>query len=115
MFLVDRKSDMIITGGFNVYPREVEEVLYQHDAVAEAAVVGVPDEKWVETVKAFVVLRPGKTASEEELIEFCKGRLASYKKPTSVEFVESLPKSAVGKVVRRLLRDPYWEGKERKI
>ncbi|BCJ87973.1 class I adenylate-forming enzyme family protein [Effusibacillus dendaii] len=115
LFLVDRKSDMIITGGFNVYPREVEEVLYQHPAVMEAAVVGVPDEKWVESVKAFVVLRPGSTVSEDEIIAFCKERLASYKKPSSVEFVESLPKSAVGKVVRRLLRDPYWEGKQRKI
>ncbi|MDQ0191338.1 long-chain fatty acid--CoA ligase [Alicyclobacillus cycloheptanicus] len=113
LFLVDRKSDMIITGGFNVYPREVEEVLYQHPAVMEVAVVGVPDEKWVETVKAFVVLRPGRSASEAEIIEFCKERLASYKKPSSVEFVDSLPMSPVGKVVRRLLRDSYWEGKER--
>ena len=108
--LVDRKSDMIITGGFNVYPREVEEVLYQHPAVMEAAVVGVPDEKWVETIKAFVVLRPNHTASEEEIINFCKDRLASYKKPTSVEFINELPKSAVGKVVRRILREPYWKG-----
>jgi acyl-CoA synthetase (AMP-forming)/AMP-acid ligase II len=113
LFLVDRKSDMIITGGFNVYPREVEEVLYQHPAVMEVAVVGVPDEKWVETVKAFVVLRPGRSASEAEIIEFCKERLASYKKPSSVEFVDSLPMSPVGKVVRRLLRDSYWQGKER--
>lgn len=113
LYLVDRKSDMIISGGFNIYPREVEEVLYQHPAVLEAAVVGVPDPKWVETVKAFVVLRPGCRATEEEIIEFCKGRLASYKKPTSVEFVDALPKSAVGKVVRRLLRDPYWKGVDR--
>ncbi len=115
LFLVDRKSDMIITGGFNVYPREVEEVLYQHPSVMEAAVVGVPDDKWVETVKAFVVLRTGQTATEQELIEYCRVRLASYKKPSTVEFVDSLPKSAVGKVVRRLLRDPYWKGKERPI
>ncbi|MBS4210912.1 MULTISPECIES: class I adenylate-forming enzyme family protein [Neobacillus] len=115
LFLVDRKSDMIISGGFNVYPREVEEILYQHPAVMEAAVVGVPDEKWVETVKAFVVLKDGQTVTEEELIQFCKEKLASYKKPSSVEFIESLPKSPVGKVVRRLLRDPHWEGKERKI
>ena len=112
LYLVDRKSDMIITGGFNVYPREVEEVLYQHPAIMEAAVVGVPDEKWVETVKAFVVLKPGQTATEEEIIQFCKERLASYKKPSSVEFMDALPKSAVGKVVRRLLRDPYWKEKE---
>ncbi|MCL6515328.1 AMP-binding protein [Alicyclobacillus sp.] len=107
LYLVDRRSDMIITGGFNVYPREVEDVLYQHEAVAEAAVVGVPDEKWVETIRAFVVLRPGRTATEAELVEFCKQRLASYKKPTSVVFVDDLPKSAVGKVVRRLLREGW--------
>lgn len=115
LFLVDRKSDMIITGGFNVYPREVEEVLYQHPAVQDAAVVGVPDDKWVETIKAFVVLRPGQTVTEQELIDFCRDRLASYKKPSLVEFVDSLPMSAVGKVVRRILRDPYWEGRERPI
>lgn len=113
--LVDRKSDMIITGGFNVYPREVEEVLYQHPTVVAAAVVGVPDEKWVETIKAFVVLRSNHTATEEEIIEFCKDKLASYKKPTSVEFVDDLPKSAVGKVVRRVLREPYWQGKESRV
>jgi acyl-CoA synthetase (AMP-forming)/AMP-acid ligase II len=106
LFLVDRKSDMIITGGFNVYPREVEEVIYQHPAVMEAAVVGTPDEKWVEAIKAYVVLRPGQSASEEEIIQFCKDRLTSYKKPSSVEFIDSLPKSAVGKVVRRLLKEP---------
>ncbi|PWA10389.1 AMP-dependent synthetase [Pueribacillus theae] len=111
LFLVDRKSDMIITGGFNVYPREVEEVLYQHPAVVEAAVIGVPDEKWVEAIKAFVVIRSGQTVSEEKIIQFCKERLASYKKPSSVEFIEELPKSAVGKVVRRVLREPYWERK----
>lgn len=115
LYLVDRKSDMIISGGFNVYPREVEEVLYQHPAVLEAAVVGVPDEKWVETVKAFVVLKKNHTATEEEIIEFCKERLASYKKPTSVEFIDELPKSPVGKVVRRVLREKYWKGKERQV
>lgn len=115
LFLVDRKADMIISGGFNIYPREVEEVLYQHPAVLEAAVIGVPDEVWVESVKACVVLRPEHSASEEELIEFCKDRLASYKKPRSIEFLESLPKNPTGKVVRRVLRDPYWQGRERKI
>ncbi len=115
LFLVDRKSDMIISGGFNIYPREVEEVLYQHPAVKEAAVVGVPDEKWVEAVKAYIVLKDGVTANEEEIIQFCKDKLASYKKPSAVEFIDSLPKSAVGKVVRRFLRDPNWEGKERRI
>ncbi|MFK9095227.1 class I adenylate-forming enzyme family protein [Bacillus salipaludis] len=104
LYLVDRKSDMIISGGFNIYPREVEEVLYQHPAVLEAAVVGVPDETWVESVKAFVVLKEGHTASDEEIVEHCKNHLASYKKPKHVEFIDSLPKSAVGKVVRRMLR-----------
>ncbi|MFJ7726696.1 class I adenylate-forming enzyme family protein [Neobacillus sp. NPDC097160] len=104
LYLVDRKSDMIISGGFNIYPREVEEVLYQHPAVLEAAVVGVPDATWVESVKAFVVLKEGHTTSDEEIIEHCKNHLASYKKPKHVEFIDSLPKSAVGKVVRRMLR-----------
>ncbi|WP_413299101.1 AMP-binding protein [Bacillus sp. 1P10SD] len=104
LYLVDRKSDMIISGGFNIYPREVEEVLYQHPAVMEAAIVGVPDETWVESVKAFVVLKEGQQVSENELIDYCKAHLASYKKPKNVEFIDSLPKSAVGKVVRRMLR-----------
>ncbi|MGG1678723.1 class I adenylate-forming enzyme family protein [Neobacillus sp. NRS-1170] len=115
LFLVDRKSDMIISGGFNIYPREVEEVLYQHPAVMEAAVVGVPDEKWGEAIKAYVVLKPEQSAAEEELIQFCKEKLASYKKPSSVEFIEALPKSPVGKVVRRMLREPHWVGNGRKI
>lgn len=105
VYLVDRKSDMIITGGFNVYPREIEETIYEHPAVMEAAVVGTPDPKWVETVKAFVVLRPGQSATEEEIIAFCKDKLASYKKPTTVEFIDTLPKTAVGKVLRRALRE----------
>ncbi|MGG3560892.1 AMP-binding protein [Neobacillus rhizosphaerae] len=104
LYLVDRKSDMIISGGFNIYPREVEEVLYQHPAVMEAAIVGVPDETWVESVKAFVVLKEGQQVSENELIDYCKAHLASYKKPKNIEFIDSLPKSAVGKVVRRMLR-----------
>jgi acyl-CoA synthetase (AMP-forming)/AMP-acid ligase II len=104
LYLVDRKSDMIISGGFNIYPREVEEVLFKHPAVMEAAVVGVPDEKWVESVKAFVVLKEGHYATEDELIDHCKEHLASYKKPKYVEFIDSLPMSAVGKVVRRMLR-----------
>lgn len=104
LFLVDRKSDMIISGGFNIYPREVEEVLYEHPAVLEAAAIGTPDPKWVETVTAYVVLRPGASATEEEIIEFCKDKLASYKKPTSVHFIDSLPKTAVGKVLRRALK-----------
>ncbi len=101
--IVDRKKDMIICGGFNVYPRDVEEVLFQHPAVAEAAVVGVPDEYRGESVKAFVVLKEGAPAGEDEIIAFCRERLAKFKVPGAVEFRESLPKSTVGKVLRREL------------
>ena len=110
LYLVDRTSDMIITGGYNVYPREVEDALLAHPSVLECAVVGAPHEKWVEAVTAFVVLRPDRTASEDELIEFTRERLASYKVPKSVRFTEQIPKSAVGKVLRRALRDPLWKG-----
>ena len=115
LFIVDRKNDMIISGGKNIYPREVEEVLYRHESVLEAAVIGVPDDHWGESVKALVVLKPGKRASEEEIIAFCKQDLASYKKPRSVEFREELPKNPTGKILKRLLRDGYWRGRERKI
>ena len=108
LYLVDRTSDMIITGGYNVYPREVEDALLAHSSVLECAVVGAPHEKWVETVTAFVVLRRDRTASENELIEFTRERLASYKVPKAVRFIEQIPKSAVGKVLRRALRDPLW-------
>ncbi|MEK6407540.1 MAG: AMP-binding protein [Acidobacteriota bacterium] len=109
LYLVDRTSDMIITGGYNVYPREVEDALLAHPSVLECAVVGAPHEKWVEAVTAFVVLRSGKTATEGELIEFTRERLASYKLPKAVLFIEQIPKSAVGKVLRRALRDPLWK------
>jgi long-chain acyl-CoA synthetase len=102
--IVDRKKDLVIVGGFNVYPREVEEVLYQHPKVLEAAVVGVTHPVRGETVKAFVVLKEGVTATEAELIAFCRDHLASYKVPREIEFVKELPKSAVGKVLRRELR-----------
>jgi long-chain acyl-CoA synthetase len=115
VFLVDRKDDMIVSGGFNVYPKEVEDVLYMHPAVLEAAVFGVPHEKWGETVKAAVSLKKGMTASEEEIIEFSKKHLAGYKKPTSVDFIEELPKNQNGKIMRKDLKEPYWKGKGRKI
>jgi len=101
--IVDRKKDMIIAGGFNIYPREVEEVLYQHPKILEAVVAGIPDAYRGETVKAYVVLREGETATEQEVIEFCRARLARYKVPRTVEFRQSLPKSMVGKILRRLL------------
>jgi long-chain acyl-CoA synthetase len=104
-WIVGRKKDMIIAGGFNIYPREIDEILYQHPKVLDAAAVGVPDPRRGETVKAFVVLQPGQGATEDEIIEFCKARLAPYKVPKSVEFRTELPKSTIGKVLRRVLRD----------
>jgi acyl-CoA synthetase (AMP-forming)/AMP-acid ligase II len=105
LYLVDRTSDMIITGGYNVYPREVEDALMAHPSVLECAVVGAPDEKWVEAVTAFVVLRAGTAATQEELIQFTRERLAHYKVPKSIRFIEEIPKSAVGKILRRALRE----------
>ena len=103
--IVDRKKDMIISSGYNVYPREVEEVLFMHPAVAEAAAIGIPDAYRGEAVKAFVVLRPGLSATEEEVIAFCRERLAPFKVPKHVEFAKDLPKSLIGKVLRRELRE----------
>jgi len=114
LFIMDRSKDMIISGGENIYPREIEEVLMRHPAVREVAVIGVPDAKWVEAVKAVVALVPGKSATENELIEFCKQNIASYKKPKSVDFIDELPKNNYGKIMKRDLRVSYWEGKERK-
>jgi len=107
IYIVDRKKDIIVSGGVNIYPREVEEVLYAHPKVAEAAVIGVPDEKWGETIKALVVPKEGQTLSEEEVIGFCRENLASYKKPTSVKFLTALPKNAAGKVLKAELRKQY--------
>jgi len=104
LFIVDRKKDMIIAGGFNIYPREIDEVLYQCPKVCEAVSLGIPDEYRGETVKAFVVLKPGESATEQEIIDFCKAKLTKYKVPTVVEFRDSLPKSAVGKILRKALR-----------
>ncbi len=115
VFIVDRKKDMIISGGENIYPREVEEVLYAHPSVLEATVIGVPDQRWGEAVKAIVVLSPGETVSEEEVIDFCKKNLASYKKPKSVEFVDTLPRNPLGKVLKKELRKKYWEGYDREV
>lgn len=104
-YIVDRKKDMIISGGYNIYPRDVEEVLFEHPKILEAVVTGVPDEYLGETVKAFVVLKPGETATEEEIIEYCRTKLAKYKAPRKVEFRPELPKTIVGKVLRRVLRE----------
>jgi fatty-acyl-CoA synthase len=113
--LIDRTSDMIVSGGYNVYPREVEDVLAAHPAVAQVAVIGVPDEIWVEAVMAFVVLHAGQAVEEGELIAHAHAHLAGYKAPKTIRFVEALPLSAVGKPLRRALREPFWEGRERRV
>lgn len=105
LYLRDRTSDMIITGGYNVYPREIEDILMAHPAVAECAVVGVQDEKWVEAVTAVVALKPGETIAGDTLAAFVGERVASYKRPRRVVFVDAIPKTAVGKVNRKAVRD----------
>jgi len=113
--IVDRKKDMIVTGGFNVYPAEVESVLYAHQAVLDCIVIGVPDEKWGEAIRALVQLKPGFAAAPEELMAFCKDRLGSVKTPKAVEVVADLPRSPVGKLLRREARAKYWEGHWRSV
>jgi long-chain acyl-CoA synthetase len=115
IFIMDRKKNMIISGGFNIYPREVEDVLLTHPAVAEAGVIGIPDEVWGESVKAFVVKKEDAAVTEEVLIQFCKENLASYKKPKSVDFINELPKNENGKVLHKVLKEPFWEGLDRKV
>ncbi|MFP4088233.1 MAG: class I adenylate-forming enzyme family protein, partial [Desulfobacteraceae bacterium] len=100
-------KDMILTGGENVYSTEVENVLYTHPAVLEAAVIGIPDPHWGEAVKACIVLKPGQQAAEADIISFCKKELAGYKAPKSVDFIDSLPKTGSGKIYKKGLRDPY--------
>ncbi len=115
LFIMDRSKDMVITGGENVYPREIEEVLLRHPAVKEVAVIGVPDAKWGEKITACVVCSEGVAASEEELIAFCKDHLASYKKPKMVVFMSDLPKNNYGKILKRELRNQHWEGHHRRV
>jgi acyl-CoA synthetase (AMP-forming)/AMP-acid ligase II len=105
VFLVDRKKDMIISGGENIYSREVEEAIHQHPAVAESAVIGVPDPKWVEAVKAYVVLKAGASLTEDALIEHCRTLIARYKCPRKIEFITELPRIASGKINKVALRD----------
>ncbi|MBW1800338.1 MAG: AMP-binding protein, partial [Deltaproteobacteria bacterium] len=104
IYIVDRKKDMIISGGENIYPREIEEILYRHPAVEEAAVIGVPDPVWVERVHAVVTLKKGANPAEDDIITFCKDHIASYKAPKSVEFVATLPKNPQGKILKKELR-----------
>jgi acyl-CoA synthetase (AMP-forming)/AMP-acid ligase II len=115
LFVADRKKDMIVSGGENIYSREVEEALLTHPAVEHAAVLGVPDPRWGESVKACVVPRPGQSVTEAELIEHCRGLIASFKKPRSVDFVEALPRLFNGKVDKKLLRAAYWKGHDRGV
>lgn len=115
LYIVDRKKEMIISGGFNIYPTEVESVLYSHPSVYEVCVVGVPDDKWGEAIKGVVVLKKGESVSETDLIEHCTQSLASFKKPQSIDFVEALPKNPNGKIVRRIVQEKYWQDKERKV
>lgn len=115
LHICDRKKDMIISGGFNIYPQEIEQVVWSHPSVLDCAVVGVPDDDWGEAVKVVVELNAGMTVKEAELIELCKKRLGSLRAPKSVDFLDSLPRSPNGKVLKREIRDQYWIGKDRKI
>ena len=114
-YICDRRIDMVISGGVNIYPAEIEAVLHAHPSVLDAAVIGVPDEQWGESVKAVVQPRPGVTVTEAELIAFCAGRLAGYKKPRSIDFVDELPRDAAGKLLKRRIREPYWSASGRRI
>jgi acyl-CoA synthetase (AMP-forming)/AMP-acid ligase II len=115
IFIVDRAKDMIISGGENIYSTQVEAAIHQHPAVLESAVFGIPDEQWGEAVKAVVVLKPGASASEQEIIDAAGKHLASYQKPKSVDFADSLPKAPTGKILKRALRDPYWAAEDKKV
>jgi fatty-acyl-CoA synthase len=115
VYVQDRIKDMIISGGENIYPAEVENAMFGHPAVAEVAVIGVPDETWGEAVKALVVLRPDAEVSADDIIAWTRLRIAAYKCPRSVEFIAALPRNATGKILRRQLREPYWQGRERAV
>jgi acyl-CoA synthetase (AMP-forming)/AMP-acid ligase II len=115
IYIHDRMKDMIITGGENVYPAEVENALYEHPHVSEAAVIGVPDETWGEAVKAVIVPKNGAKIDEQEIITFIRERIAGYKTPKSVDVIAVMPRNASGKVLKKDLRAPYWEGRERQV
>jgi long-chain acyl-CoA synthetase len=115
LYITDRLKDLIISGGVNIYPAEIEAVLLQHPAVLDVAVIGIPDDDFGEQVKAFCELKPGSHAGAQELLEFASRALASYKRPKSIEFLSELPRNTMGKILKRELRDPYWLGRERKI
>jgi fatty-acyl-CoA synthase len=115
LYIVDRRKDMIVSGGFNVFPREIEDVLATCPAVSAAAVIGVPDDRWGEAVKALVVLKPGATADPAELIALVRGRKGPVYAPKSLELVDALPLTPVGKADKRALRARYWGGRQRQI
>jgi long-chain acyl-CoA synthetase len=115
LYLHDRIKDMIVSGGENIYPAEIENVIARHRAVADVAVIGVPHERWGETPKALVVPRPGARVDEAELLAFCRAQLAGYKCPTSVDTATQLPRNPAGKLLKRELREPYWSGLTRRI
>ncbi|MCH2422848.1 MAG: AMP-binding protein, partial [Acidimicrobiales bacterium] len=115
VYLSDRKIDMVISGGANIYPAEVEAVLIAHPAVADCAVFGIPDDEWGEEVKAAVEFETGAVATEDELVAWCRGRLAGFKCPRSVDFHDAMPREATGKLKKRHLRDVYWQGREQAI
>jgi fatty-acyl-CoA synthase len=115
VFIHDRVKDMIISGGENVYPAEVENAIFGHPDIADVAVIGVPDEKWGEAVKAIVVKKPGREPKPEDIIAYARERIAGYKAPKSVDFIEALPRNPSGKILRRELREPYWAGKDRRV
>lgn len=115
IYIKDRIKDMIVSGGENVYPAEVEAVLAGHPQVADVAVIGIPDDRWGETVKALIVPKPGTEPAADEIVEWAKERLAGYKRPRSVDFVESIPRNPSGKILKRQLREPYWAGHSRRV
>jgi acyl-CoA synthetase (AMP-forming)/AMP-acid ligase II len=115
VYIHDRVKDMIVSGGENVYPAEVESALMSHPGIADIAVIGVPHEKWGETVKAIVVKAPNSDVTEGEIIAFAKENLAGFKCPTSVDWIDALPRNPSGKILKKDLRIPYWEGRERMV
>jgi long-chain acyl-CoA synthetase len=115
LFITDRAKDMIVSGGVNIYPAEIEAAIIRHPAVQDVAVIGIPDEEFGEQVKAFCELKPGRTAEPGDILAYCAGALASYKRPRTIDIVAELPRNTMGKLLKRELRDPYWKGRERNV